>query len=360
MPPKRVIFGVLLTFIFLIPVFILATGPVEAQITGTNWIGQFYNNTNLQGTPVQANVLYPTGLNFNWGQGPARDGQGNPLNVGPDNFSAVFTSTQTFSQLGTYRFTVRFNDGVRIFINNQVVLDQFGDVTDDSIPNNVTERIFNYDILSSTATFRVEFVEFTGDAILQVQWGFVGAGGVGTPPPAFTPTPAPIATGTVFNVRGLAVRTGPFLGASLITVARPGNAYPIVAKNFEEGLFPWYKIRVGDNIGWASGRYLQPSGNLDAIPTEGSVFNNINPPGDLPPALNVIGTTRAVMNLRVRPSERVQILDKIPWGAQVRVIGRTIQGYNNFWLQVEWNGQLGWIYAPFVGLTGVVDAVPIR
>jgi uncharacterized protein YgiM (DUF1202 family) len=66
------------------------------------------------------------------------------------------------------------------------------------------------------------------------------------------------------------------------------------------------------------------------------------------------------MNLRRRPSERTQLLDKVPWGAEVPVIGRTVQGGKSFWLQVRYNGKVGWIFAPFVGTRGILDAVPVR
>ena len=33
--------------------------PTQAQITGTGWIGNFYNNTALTGAPLAANISYP-------------------------------------------------------------------------------------------------------------------------------------------------------------------------------------------------------------------------------------------------------------------------------------------------------------
>jgi uncharacterized protein YraI len=320
--------------------------PTQAQNLGTNWQAQFYPNTTFSGTPTS--VVYPGGISFNWGLGPPLDANNAPVTGMPnDNFSARFTSLQAFPVAGNYTFRVLANDGVRVTINGNVVLSQLNTVVTDGT---TAEYQFTQTLAAGNVSFVVEYVEFLGSAALQFQWS--NAGQVGP-----TSTPTPIATVSVVRVRGLAVRTGPYLGASLITVARPNIAYPVLARNNSEGLFVWYRIQVGDNVGWASGRYLQTSGNIEAIPFTDSLFDRIDAPS-LPPALDVIGTTRAIMNMRVRPSERVQIIDKIPWGDQVKVIGRTIQGGNNFWLHVEWNGRKGWIFAPFIGLRGTVDALP--
>lgn len=354
---RRYLFIIIALFVLALIPSVL-NSPVQAQIVGTNWSAQFFNNAFLT-PPVVATASYPAGLCFNWGDGPPRESPtqcapaatSNPIaGVDSDNFSARFTSTQAFTQSGNYTFTITVNDGVRVSINGVVVFDRFST----SVPTQQTAQYsFVHAITAGSANITVDYVDLSGTSALLFQWS-PGTTGGGFP----TATPIPVASVSVVQVRGLAVRTGPYLGASLITVARPNIAYPIIARNNSEGLFVWYRIQVGDNTGWASGRYLQPAGNLDEIPFTDSIFDRIDNP-NLPPALDVIGTTRAIMNFRVRPSERVQITDKIPWGAQVKVIGRTIQGGKNFWLQVQWNGKVGWIFAPYIGLRGTIDAVPI-
>lgn len=32
----------------------------------------------------------------------------------------------------------------------------------------------------------------------------------------------------------------------------------------------------------------------------------------------------------------------------------------NFWLHIQYEGITGWIYAPYVKIVGLIDAVPIR
>ncbi len=341
---------------------LLSTQINQAQNVGTNWSAEFWNNTTLSG-PAVTTSFYPAGVNFNWGDGPPRDASNTIIpGVNADNFSARFTSTQALAQTGLYRFTVQANDGVRVVINGVEYLNQLTRTVPDTTPNpDVAVDTFNVNIASTSVSMLVEYTDFQGEAIVQVQWGFLGDdGGGGDGTPAFTPTPQPPATGTVVQVRGLAVRTGPYLGASLIAVARPDTAYPVLARNFDEGLFIWYKVQVGDSTGWSSGRYLQITGIEDDIPVEGTAFEALGPGnlGNIPPALNVTGVTRSVMNLRLRPSERTQLLAQIPWGGEVEVFGRTIQGFDNHWLLVRYGDLVGWIYAPYVGLNGIVDAVP--
>ena len=350
---KRQFIFLLIVLLMLAIIPVIVTVPVQAQNLGTNWQGEFFNNTNLSGSPA-ATAFYPNGIQQNWGSGPPRDGNGQVVpGIGADNFSARFTSTQNFAQAGTWEFNIFVNDGVRVYINNALVLDQFAQFNDPS-PNAFQTFTFTQQ-LSGSVGIRVEMVEFSDDANLVFQWRFLGQGGGGIA----TSTPQPAATASVVRVRGLAVRTGPFLGASLITVARPDTAYPILAQNNNEGLFMWYKLQVGDSVGWSSGRYLEVTGDLNVIPFEDTIFTNGNNTNDLPPRLDVVGVPRAIMNFRQWPSERTQIIGKIPWGGEVRVLRRTLQGGKSHWLQVQYEGQIGWIYAPFVGMRGTVDALPI-
>jgi uncharacterized protein YraI len=348
---------------------LISIETVDAQILGSGWTGSFFNNTTLSGTPI-AQSAFPSGLSCVWNTGaPTNCVPGSPTtipNVPPDNFSATFQTTETFAQAGNYRFTLRFNDGIRLRINGATVYESLGAVTTPDAteacirPDTQCREVsINQFINAGPVQLQVDYIEFTGVATLQVQWGFVGGGGTtipGTTPTGPTATPVPAATGQVIRVRGLAMRTGPYLGASLVNVARPERVYPILERNRDEGLFVWYKIAAGDSQGWVSGRYFEVSGNIEAIPFTNSIFDQI----DDAPDIGVTGVTRAIMNMRRRPSERTQIIDKIPWGAEVPVVGRTIQAFDEYWLQVRYNGKVGWIFAPYVGLRGIVDAVPVR
>lgn len=335
------------TMLIVMVVLALLPGFTVQADFGTNWTGQFFNTTDLTGSIV-AISNYPSGINFTW-PGKPTDGSGVELAaVNADNFSVRFTSVQTFQQ-GTYQFSVFMDDGARMFIDGVLVQDNFNP------PAAGTTQTFSRDMTAGQHTLVVEFVEIGGAAVIQVQW-FLGGATTTLTPGAPTGTPVPVTTGSVVQVRGLSVRTGPYLGASLIAIARPGTAYPVSARNMDEGIFTWYLITVGDQTGWASGRYLEITGDVNAIPIRASIFDQI----DGEPFHGVTALPRAIMNFRRRPSTRVNILGKIPWGAEVELIGRTVQGGINRWFQVRYNGVVGWIFAPYVTVHGPLDAVPIR
>jgi hypothetical protein len=171
------------------------------------------------------------------------------------------------------------------------------------------------------------------------------------PPPAVPPT------GSVVEVRGLAIRTGPYLNATLIGVARPGTTYTVLARNQDEGAFTWYLIVFGGNRqGWVSGRYLRISGTESLAPFAGSIFDQI----DDAPDVGVRATTRAMIDLRPRPTGRIQRTATIPAGVELIVVGRTVQNGGTFWLHVRYGDLIGWIPAAPVTLQGDVSLLPIR
>jgi Bacterial SH3 domain len=193
----------------------------------------------------------------------------------------------------------------------------------------------------------------------------VGSGvAVTTPTPiGFVPSPVPAtatviipATGQVTEVKGLAVRTGPYLGATLINVARPGTTYSVLAQNRDEGPYTWYLIQIGRQTGWVSGRYFAVSGTIDAVPFSGSIFDQI----DNAPDIGVRLTTNAIIDLRRRPSPRTPRVGTIPMGTEVIVLGRTVQEKQTFWIQVSYNGVVGWVPALPVTMRGPVENLPVR
>src|SRR4051794_11723955 len=118
-------------------VFSSAASLIQAQDFGTNWTGTFFPSNNLTGTGVPVSNIQ--GLNFNWGTGvPVINGVPVP-GIPADNFSARFTSVQTFAA-GTYTFTAASDDGIRVYIDGALLLDKF------------FGRVLTQDTFSSTLT----------------------------------------------------------------------------------------------------------------------------------------------------------------------------------------------------------------
>lgn len=336
----------------LIVIILLWAIAVQAEF-GTGWTGVFYNTTDFTGDEI-ATVSNINGLNFNWPEKPTVSGttvSGNLSKVKANNFSARFTSSQTF-QAATYRFDIAVDDNIRVFIDNEQVFEDF-------TGGPVKVLSFNHDMTAGSHTLRVDFVEISQTAVLQFQWFQQGAAGVPTSiytaVPSATPIP-PLTASVSGGIRGLAVRTGPYLGATMVTVATPGTEYPVMARNPSEDGVTWYQINVDGKIGWSSGRYLVFNTDPGGLGVAGSVFDTLGNP----PETGVIAAPRSIMHLRAQPSTRTAILGLVPWGAEMPLLNRTVQGGKDRWYQVNYEGKIGWIFAPFVSVHGDIRDVPIR
>lgn len=138
--------------------------PIEPPITG--WRGEYFNNTSLSGAP--AVVRDDAGINFNWGAGAPAGG------IGVDNFSVRWTRNLSLAA-GTYRFTVSVDDGVRLWVNNHLLIDKW---------QLQAETTFTGDIYVSGATpVKMEYFEQAGQAVAKLSYVKLG-GGSGTPPPS--------------------------------------------------------------------------------------------------------------------------------------------------------------------------------
>jgi hypothetical protein len=132
-----------------------ATANAAPRTTAGVWWGDYFGNANLGGPPI---LSRPDGaINFDWGLGSP------DAAISPDGFSARWTREVWF-QGGTYRFTVASDDGVRLWVGDQLVIDDWHDrVATPPI------RIDHYVAVGSHVV-RVEYYEHTGAAIISIGW----------------------------------------------------------------------------------------------------------------------------------------------------------------------------------------------
>ncbi len=152
--------------------------PCTGTTGGTSypqWKGEYFNNADLAGTPSL--VRNDANINFNWGIGWPHP------KIAADNFSVRWTRTVYFSQ-GTFRFTARADDGIRVFVDNVALIDEW---------HTASSNTYTVDAALGTGyhTLRVEYYEATGNAAVSVTWARVSSTGpVPTPIPGATPTPS--------------------------------------------------------------------------------------------------------------------------------------------------------------------------
>lgn len=152
---RKLLLAVLAT-VALLSVGQLAT-PVSAQ---GNWAAEYFPNQTLSGAP--AITRSESALNFDWGGGSPGAG------VPSDGFSARFTRDEWF-EAGTYRFNYRSDDGIRVWVGDQLVVDDWRD-------RQGTWASVDRVIPRGTQRVRVEYFEHTGGALIQLGWERVSGG----------------------------------------------------------------------------------------------------------------------------------------------------------------------------------------
>lgn len=118
------------------------------------WRGEYYGGRDLAGAP--ALVRDDSEINFDWGTGAPATG------LPADGFSARWTRTANF-EAATYRFFVRVDDGARLWVDDQVIVDTWRD-------GGVREVSAEQGLTKGAHRLRVEYYERTGEARIRVWW----------------------------------------------------------------------------------------------------------------------------------------------------------------------------------------------
>jgi uncharacterized protein YraI len=304
--------------------------PVNLPITGGPWTAQYYSNNSLSGDP--AAILSEAGPSHNWGSG-------SPLpSVPADNFSARWTSIQGLNS-GNYVLQVRADDGVRVFVNGVLVINQFGGATGQTYSANLA-------LPTGQNSFQVEFVEFGGDAYLDYQLTQPNA-------PTAVPQQPTGATATVTAFR-LNVRAQPSPTATVLTRINRFETYPVTGRNANGS---WYQISMSGQLGWVSGTYVTIANGANVPITDGTASGAPTTPPTSPTGIIVTATPFNV-NLRSGPGTQFRRVALFPAGATAQVVGRN---GNNTWWQVNYNGIVGWATAQYAVIQqgADVNSIPV-
>jgi len=128
--------------------------PTTTPVAGAGWRGEYFANMYLSGAP--ALVRYDNVINFNWGTGAPASG------LPADRFSVRWTNQVRFDA-GTYTFYATADDGVRLWVNDVLIIDQW---RDGGARTHAATRTLG----AGTHALRLEYYENTGEALVQLRW----------------------------------------------------------------------------------------------------------------------------------------------------------------------------------------------
>lgn len=287
-----------------------------------NWRGEYFNNMTLSGNP--ALVRDDWNIDFNWGIGSPAGGV-----VNADQFSARWTRLVSLAA-GRYRFTITSDDGARLWVNNQLVIDRWYDRTIETFTAEV-------DVAGGNIPIKLEYYENQGDAEIRLTWTQISSA------PAPTPTPAPDPSLTATVVAGaLNMRLGPGTEHGVITAVSYGTT--ITLTGYRNAAATWVQVQLADGRqGWMNVSYLRTSYPIANL----TVMDAPPPAAGGPTGQTATVTNAAYLNVRSGPGVEYNVVSVIARGTVVE-----LAGYRNAsatWVKIKLaDGVQGWVNASYL------------
>jgi len=118
------------------------------------WRVAYWNNMTMHGSPAIEGT--DVRLDWDWGAGSPRP------EIGVDHFSARWIRYLDLSA-GSYRFSATSDDGIRVYVDNSLIIDEW---------NDHAARTFTADVILAAGhhLVTVEFYENMGDAVAKLSW----------------------------------------------------------------------------------------------------------------------------------------------------------------------------------------------
>jgi hypothetical protein len=122
--------------------------------------GEYFPNRTLSGQPT---LTRTENVGFNW----LASSPGDPIGV--DNFSVRWTGSLTPPESGSYTFSMRSDDGVRLWVGGSLVVDNWGDHS--AVVNAGKPVLLDQ---GDPVSIKVEYYENGGDAVCEWYWSGPG------------------------------------------------------------------------------------------------------------------------------------------------------------------------------------------
>jgi hypothetical protein len=381
----------ILLILFVLLIIGLSAGTAAAQNSYSLWFINYWDNPNLEGTPVDSNS---TGeINYDWGSGSPSS------KVPADHWSGQWTSYVDFSP-GTYRIVTESDDGVSVFLGDKNVIYDWN-----KHPPTINEVTVS--LHGGSYSMAVSYFEDVGRSLLRVAWERIGPPKPGTadvtvitsgsPAPPAAPSPPSQSSWTANYWNNTDLSGNAVLARNEAAINHEwgyGSPAPGIVTNDH------FSARWSRNVYFGAGSYrfttqsddgirLSVGGNriidnwtvhelqtntadadLNAgtytiiveyfehteIATAKFWWESTSGSGTTPSS-GVSATTKAYwLNFRAGPGTQYEILNVLPRGTTVPVIGRTS---SSSWIQVDYMGVPGWISTGWTTVNGDLNSVPV-
>lgn len=222
--------------------------PAPQPPTISEWRGEYYNNRDLAGSPIV--VRNDSAIDFVWGSSSPI-----PNTINDDHFSVRWTQTISLPA-GQYIFTANSDDGVRVWVNGQQIINVWSIHDVQPFAGTIT-------LPGGPVEIRMEYYEYTGLAEARLSWNSTSGSSSPTTPAQPTGTGVPT-NATMFGAVHLTVRSAPSLDGEAVGYLSNGQSVTLLGR---DAFTIWIKLREADGtVGWSSARFLNASAPLSNLP----------------------------------------------------------------------------------------------
>ncbi|HSG15960.1 MAG TPA: PA14 domain-containing protein [Anaerolineae bacterium] len=297
--------------------------PGGGNPTTGPWRAEYFNNTGLSGMPVLArDEGQPS---YYWGNGSPAPGV-----VGNDYFSARWSRTLEFIP-GRYRFAVTTDDGVRLWVNNQLIIDNWRNQP-------AQTRSAEIDLAGGSVPVRMEYYEADMLAEARLSWQRIGI--------AANTGGAPMASVTSYYLN---VRQGPGVTHAIITQLSRGQMVQLAGIRNADAT--WVKVILPDGRqGWCYAGFLQSNVPFSGFAVEGGQ------PSPVRSSTATVANANYV-NVRTGPGVENSRITAVPRGTIVELLGRNAA---SSWARIQLSsGTVGWMNAYYLSSATTISSLSI-